>query len=43
MLTDKKVPAKNPEQMKRKLFSLDISLAENNAQIIVQFELGNLQ
>ena len=43
MLTDKKVPAKNPEQMKRKLFSLDISLAENNAQIIVQFELGNIQ
>ena len=40
MLTDKKVPAKSPELMKRKIFALDINLAENNVQIIVKFELG---
>ena len=40
MLTDKKVPAKNPELMKRKIFALDINLAENNVQIIIKFELG---
>lgn len=40
LLTDKKVPSKNPEQVKRKVFSLDVHQRPDSVQIFAMFELG---